>query len=84
VHSKSNFLRAFPAHMMDDRNQLTACTQPPGHHRQEHHLRQPADVHSLLKRFYTPGNPAACVVTFHSSIRELSMLLSSRAVVEWG
>lgn len=33
--------------MMDDRNQLTACTQSPGHHAQEPHPTQPADVHSL-------------------------------------
>ncbi|MFC8041860.1 hypothetical protein ACFUOZ_21105 [Paenarthrobacter sp. NPDC057355] len=47
VHSKSSILRA-PAHMLDNRNQLTACTQPPGHHAREPHPPQPADVHSLL------------------------------------
>lgn len=47
--AKGSTLRAFPAHTMNDRNQLTACTQPPGHHPQERHSRQPADVHRLLK-----------------------------------
>jgi len=42
--------------MLDDRNQLTACTQPPGHHAQEAHPTQPADVHSL-PRNSPPSRP---------------------------
>ena len=40
---------------MDDRNQPTACTQPPGHHGQEPHPTQPADVHRLGLHVATSG-----------------------------
>lgn len=54
-HSKRLILRSFPAHMMDDRNQPTACTHSPGHQHDKGHHQLPVNMHSLPR--WANGSP---------------------------